>query len=78
MPDVIRLCAYWQQHPPPHVVLAGYLGYKPAQRSSEIGAAASGKLAAWLGAPVSPPQYVRELVAWAEGQRDKLSNRVIE
>jgi hypothetical protein len=74
MPDVIRLCTYWREHPPVHIVLAGYVGYKPSQRSHEMDAEHSGKLAVWFGPPARPPQHVRELVDWAEALKDKLSN----
>jgi hypothetical protein len=67
----MRLSGYWQEHPPLHILLAGYLGYKPGQRPQELSGEEIGQLSAWFGAPQKPPAHVAELVRWAEEMKQK-------
>ena len=33
MADFDMLATYWQDHPPPHLMIAGYLGIKPKKKT---------------------------------------------
>jgi hypothetical protein len=37
LPEYHRLCRYWHQHPPMHLMVAGYLGIKPPAPRYEKG-----------------------------------------
>jgi hypothetical protein len=37
LPEYYRLCRYWQGHPPVHLMVAGYLGIKPAPSPAAMG-----------------------------------------
>jgi hypothetical protein len=36
MEDVEDLMGYWVDHPPVHVLVAAYMGVKPAERSGSV------------------------------------------
>lgn len=42
LPEANRLCAYWRDHPPVHLLVAAALGVKPeaatSQQTSDLGA----------------------------------------
>ena len=40
LPQFYDLCAYWADHPPPHELVAGYLGYRkrPSAPAADLGA----------------------------------------
>jgi hypothetical protein len=48
LPQVYELLDYWERHPPLHLLVAGYLGYRP-QRKSDRAAAAPRDIGALLG-----------------------------
>jgi len=83
MPEVERLFAYWQEHPPVHLLVACYLGYATPPNSRprrlrtlkapyESTDEALNVLAAYVGAAQSPPAHVTGLMHWAEQLKSKI------
>ena len=68
----MRLCTYWREHPPLHVLLAGYVGYKPSKRTPEIASGDMAQLTRMLGPAAQPPERVKELMRWAEQMSAKM------
>jgi hypothetical protein len=40
LPQVYELLGYWEKHPPVHLLVAGYLGYRPKPKIRPASAAA--------------------------------------
>jgi hypothetical protein len=70
--DVWELFEYWATYPPAHFLLRIMAGYKPAETSASSPDADVGELAPLLGAAQKPPEYITEMVKWAEEQSLKL------
>ena len=51
LPRLTAMSAYWREHPPVHVLLAAYVGYKPPSASTGNSVAEVDQLAQLLGAP---------------------------
>jgi hypothetical protein len=69
MPEVMRLCNYWREHPPLHILLAAWLGYDP---KSELTSEQVGELASYLGPTQKPPGYISDLMGWAEKMKARM------
>lgn len=71
LPDAWDQVDYWNEWPPEHVLLRGFTGYKPEKSTKEEDAS---DLSALMGPAQKPPQYILEMVRWAEEQKGKLVN----
>jgi hypothetical protein len=68
MPEVVRLCSYWREHPPLHLLVAAWLGHTAKDELSPEQAA---ELALYLGPPERIPPYISELMGWAKQIKDR-------
>jgi hypothetical protein len=73
MLEVVRLFDYWREHPPMHILLAGYLGSKsPGHQASSCKPEDLSQLTRLLGPANKPPPEVNRLVQWAEQMKDRM------
>ena len=70
--DVWELFGYWDRNPPEHLLLRILTGYKAAESSASSPDDDLSELAPLLGAAQQPPQYITEMVKWAEEESQKL------
>jgi hypothetical protein len=71
MPDVWEIFEQWDEWPPEHVLLHGFVGWKAPEKATTSPEAVA-DLAKHLGAPQKAPAYVLELVRMAEQMKGKL------
>ncbi|MGA3211994.1 MAG: hypothetical protein ABSD20_11870 [Terriglobales bacterium] len=74
--DVWELFEHWQQWPPEHVLLNGFVGWQRAQPGAAVPPPDEqiGELQSILGPAQPLPRELRELIEWAEATKTTLKN----